>query len=419
MPTVSWGGLPLLLMAFLYGLPVGRELAPAIERLAGDLHTATLERVSTAGYDKTLVVVFVFGSLYLLSAIATWRWRVLTLPLIKRQWPLAALTVFVGASALWAYSPDKAIMNFGHSMGVLLVAVAAVLRYRDEPLLFVSHLGFALGLNIILQALAVAALPSISIEYDDRWRGLTTNSNTLGSIAYCAIWANGLVMLYFRDKKRKISLIFLAFAVVVLLGSQSKTSLLCAILSIGLGVALYRLKQRPHTRLNYLVFASFAFLVAILLCFEINCFELGPSAINNYLGRSGDFSGRTEIWRLAFDLFLKSPWVGYGFDDNSRMILSGDFRHISFHNGFLDLAVRGGFLAIVLFFIILKRLIAITFTAFDYNKQILPAFLPFILTLLLYNQMETTLVAPRNLIWLIFIVIALLVEFKPRQTLCL
>lgn len=411
LPTVSWAGLPLLLMAFLYGLPIGRELTSSTVRIAGELHDATLERVSTVGYEKTFIVVFVVGSLYLLGAIAAWRGRAITLPLIKRQWPLVVLTIFVGASALWAYSPNKVIMNFGHSMGILFVAVSAVLRYRKEPLLFVSHFGFALGLNIILQVVAVVALPSIAIECDDRWRGLTTNSNTLGSIAYCTIWANGLVMLYFRGKKRMFSLFFLALALVVLLGSQSKTSLFCVVLAIGLGYVLYRLQKRRHIKLIYLVFVFLAFWIGIFLSLEIISFNISLSGINNYLGRSADFSGRTEIWALAIDLFLKNFWLGYGFDDNSSVIFTSSFRHISFHNGFLDLAVRGGFFGIVIFFTMLKKVMIGIYSS-GCNKHILSVFFPFVLSLILYNQMETSLVVPRNLMWLLFIFIAFLVESK-------
>jgi O-antigen ligase len=69
-----------------------------------------------------------------------------------------------------------------------------------------------------------------------------------------------------------------------------------------------------------------------------------------YFTRTGQLdptlTGRTQTWGVAWDLLLKSPWVGYGFQGD-RYFLGG--QHM--HNAFLHVMFQSGFpggLAIIL-----------------------------------------------------------------------
>ncbi|MCR4309330.1 MAG: O-antigen ligase family protein [Deltaproteobacteria bacterium] len=401
---VHWAAWPFLLAALLYGLPISGEL-PAQQQF-------TEQFVSKVGDDKTLVYIFVHGGLYLLAIVAILKYRSKALYVFMRQWPLVALTLLVGFSAFWSNSPWKACINFGHTVGVLMIALSAALSYRNEPALLVRFLGYALGLNVLLSMIAVLAIPQVSIELHGRWRGLTSNSNVLGQISFTAAWALGMTCLLKRYRKKFVLIVLLLLTVISLIGTQSKTALICTVLGLSVGYFMIRYSHMGSSKTLFSIFFFFMTLVFVLLLFFWgNAWEdLSPVGMNHLLGRSESYTGRTKLWTSAIQLITQKLWLGHGFDDTAGG--TNSIRLLNSHNGFLDLAVRGGITAVLLFLIALWKVIRNIPNISAIQRNAWAIFFPYLLAFLAYNLTESTIMNPRNLSWTIFMFIAFIVEIQ-------
>jgi O-antigen ligase len=134
-------------------------------------------------------------------------------------------------------------------------------------------------------------------------------------------------------------------------------------------------------------------------------------------GRSGNFTGRTDIWMLAIDAIVASPWVGWGFDGNNYLIKISGMPYTSYHNGYLDLLVCGGVIGLGLFFLLVGNLFCQTRKGTRIGSDIAPFAIPFVTSMLIYNLTEANLVAPRNHMWIIFLAILFLSVCKIRPQL--
>lgn len=130
------------------------------------------------------------------------------------------------------------------------------------------------------------------------------------------------------------------------------------------------------------------------------------STVAPLFGRSADLTGRYYLWLEALELLSKKPLLGYGFDDHATVIEAIVFPTSHFHNGFLDLAVRGGVVAVALlifmFMIGYKHLRKV-----DDTKLII--ILPFTLSTVIYNLSEVTFMLNRDVLWLLMMFFLFLV----------
>lgn len=145
---------------------------------------------------------------------------------------------------------------------------------------------------------------------------------------------------------------------------------------------------------------------AVGVMFLGNAMDLGK--LLGLVGRSGDFTGRTEIWIEAIKAIVARPWVGWGFDDNAYLIKTTGMLYATYHNGYLNLMVHGGAIALGLFFLLLGNWLYQVTKRTRVGSDIVPFAIPFVVSMLVYNLMEATLVEARNPMWLIFLVILFL-----------
>lgn len=137
-----------------------------------------------------------------------------------------------------------------------------------------------------------------------------------------------------------------------------------------------------------------------------NAMDLGK--LLGMAGRSGDFTGRTEIWMEAIKAIIGRPWVGWGFDDNAYLIKTTGMPYSTYHNGYLDLMARGGIIALGLFILLLGNWIFQVMKRTLIGSDIVPFAVPFVVAMLIYNLTEANLVAPRDEMWLILLLLLFL-----------
>jgi len=403
-----WGSMPFLLWIATAGMPLQRSLEISQPIWTSEVHASTMAATSNASTLNSIPFVLFLLTLYTCAGLMVMSKPKTVFSMLSRQWPLLLLLLFVAASIAWSHNREKVLMNTVHNIGMLLITLAAALRYRKEPWLLPRHIGYVLGANIALHLLAVLALPSYAIEWDGRWRGLTEQANGLGAIGLCAFWANAVTLIGTRNDKYHLHLAFALCAAIAMLGANSMTSVLSSCCALLLILAFTGKTTRYRSGLRiFLGGLSAVFLVlAVGVMFLGNALDMGK--LLGMAGRSGDFTGRTEIWTAALKAIATRPWVGWGFDDNAYLIQTTDMPYTTYHNGYLDLMVRGGAIALGLFALLLvKWLLELKKTAYV-GVQLQPFALPFILSMLLYNSTEATLVMPRDQMWLIFLVILFL-----------
>jgi len=411
-----WGSIPFLLWIATAGMPLQRTLEVSQPIWTSEVHASTMAATSSASTLNSIPFALFLLTLYTCAGLMVMSKPKTVFSMLSRQWPLLLLLLFVAASIVWSHNREKVLMNTVHNIGTLLITLAAALRYRKEPWLLPRHIGYVLGANIALHLLAVITLPSYAIEWDGRWRGLTGQANGLGAIGLCAFWANTVTLIGTRNDRYHLHLVFAICAAIAMLGANSMTSVLssCCALVLILTFTGRTTRYRSGLRI-FLGGLSVMFLVlAVGVMFLGNAMDMGK--LLGMAGRSGDFTGRTEIWIAALKAIGARPWVGWGFDDNAYLIQTTDMPYTTYHNGYLDLMVRGGMIALGLCALLLvKWLLELKRTAYV-GIEILPFAIPFILSMLVYNSTEATLVMPRDQMWLIFLVILFLGTCKRWPT---
>lgn len=404
-----WGGLPLLILVMVAGMPLRHKLEPSRQFSMEEVSSATQDALSASQSFNSLPFTIFMGSLYFFAFWVLLHRPKASVSILRRQWPIVALLGLVGLSFLWSYNRDKVLLTLIHNTGEIMIALAAALRYRTSPWLLPRHLGYAMGLNVALQVGAVIVIPSIAIDWYGRWTGLTTQPNTLGIIALFAFWANmAAVVCRKTPDKYHMHLIMAALAVAAMIGANSVTSMLCAASSL---VVLYVLSRADRTgrirpRLYLLTLAVTLFTVAASLLLMTDSIDLNK--LFGLAGRSGDFTGRTEIWMEGIKSISQRPLLGWSFDDNAYVIKVSHLAYTSYHNGYLDLAVRGGAVAVTLFILLMTTWARDLGKRTRLGRELMPISVSFVVAMLVHNMTEAWLVGPRNHVWTIFMVLLFL-----------
>lgn len=397
---------PYLVWMLSSGLPLNYQLKAEWQMGMAEVAEQTLAATSGANTLSSIPFALFIGGLYFCAAWMLLRKPKIVLAILSRQWPLFLLMLYIAASAFWSFNPDKVLSNTIHNLGALCICLAAALRYRHEPWLFPKQLGYVLGVNMLLHLAAIVAIPAYAIDFQDRWQGLTPHPNTFGAFALATLWANAAVLIYQKSDKHHFHLIFSALAIVAMIGADSVTSMIssaCVILAI---YTLKRLEMLKAGRKFYIsVVAIGASLVLIMLAVG-SALDFG--GLFGMFGRDANLTGRTSLWADAFAAISSHPILGWSFDDHTYIIKTQGMAYYSYHNGFLDLAVSGGAVAIVLLVLLFGTWIAGFTKRFMIAAQIIPFSASFGFAYLVHNLTEASFVSPRGQLWMIFLALVCL-----------
>lgn len=125
---------------------------------------------------------------------------------------------------------------------------------------------------------------------------------------------------------------------------------------MGLAVALIFLLFFYQRRFETLFNGLTAMLSGFGLFFGVVLFRLQnlfAFFIEGVLHKGLSFTGRTEIWDEAVRMFLKKPWLGYGYAQYGKIYRLRKGKYYHGHNIFLELAVEGGILGVGCFLMML------------------------------------------------------------------
>lgn len=406
----SLGRIPLLLWLASQGLPLGRTLEPSKPTLIEDTYARSLALTSQASSLSSGLQVGFLAAVYLLAALVVAARLHQALRLLGRHPALPLLLLLVGASALWSNNSDKVLMNLVHHTGAVLIAMAAALRYQADPWRLPLEAGYALGLALAVQLLAVGVAPAYAIDWEGRWIGLTGQANTLGALALCGFWAN-LAAAFARPaeraQRRLVSAVLAALSAVAMIGANSVTSMLSA--ACLLAAMLYL----RHSGGRVLAVAGLLAMPVVTMLVVTLASTVNLSSVAGAAGRSGDFSGRTAIWADGIEVITKRPLAGWSFDDHAYVIRHTGMQYTTYHDGYVDLAVDGGVLAVLLLLLLLAGAMRQQYQRQRLGRVLRAAALPFMLALLVYNTTEASFVSARNPMWILLLTLTLLGAARP------
>ena len=273
---------------------------------------------------------------------------------IIRAWPawliLFGLIALAYVSKYWSIDPEVT------SRRVIAMAINSAFAvyvgcvFRGAPLprmLMNTCLVMAVGSLIM-----VFAFPRIGVHQMDNaglWRGLWYEKNQMGLVMVVGAVSSAAVLAadHLAQNGRKPWVPLMAFGLTTLLvmATQSKTSLLCWLLGVGMIGFWWLLKQGGAA--ITIVAVWFAVLTSSLAAWFWNT---DSAAILQALGKDPSLTGRTLIWEALMRRVAERPMTGYGFSafwgvdsiPAREIRLETQWPVPSAHNGWIDLLVQLG-----------------------------------------------------------------------------
>jgi len=274
-----------------------------------------------------------------------------------RAWPaMIAIAAIVGlafASRYWSIdfaTTMRRVIALAISCGFALY-LGAVFRGPHLPrLLMHTALFMALGSLVM-----VVAFPSIGVHQLDNaglWRGLWYEKNQMGAVMVIGAIA-AAACLASPDPRRLLPAVALVLSSGLVLATQSKTSLLCLMVGLGLIGGFWSLRRGGAA------FSVIAIWCAVVLAgLGVWIWDTHSVAVLEALGKDPSLTGRTDIWDSLMRKVADRPWTGYGYGAFwGRIGESPPADWVrketgwivpSAHNGWIDLLVQLGWPGAVL-----------------------------------------------------------------------
>lgn len=217
----------------------------------------------------------------------------------------------------------------------------------------VQKIALVFGILAVVALLVSVLNPTRGIMseiHPGAWRGPWVEKNYLGGMMTKGMIA---AMCAFAMRPGRwwiwLPIGLLCFGMVLM--STSKTALLISLGSISLFIALYIFRRFPILRvpLVYMIVASVSAFAAAM--------TIAPEFMFDLIGKDPTFTGRTDIWDLIITA-IKQEWLlGYGYGaywldplgPSYYVRFALDWGVPSAHQGWMDLWLAGGVVAVGLF----------------------------------------------------------------------
>lgn len=269
--------------------------------------------------------------------------------MVARAWPavlvLGGLVLHAWISQYWSIDPEttsRRVIALAIT-GAFSIYLGAAFPGPELPRLLMH----AVLLMAVSSVLMVLAFPDIGLHRDVNaplWRGIWYEKNQMGlvmvagAVAAAACLASG-------DRRRLLPVVTLITTSLLVLATQSKTSLLCLAVGVGMIAGLSLMRRGDPA------FAVVAVWVSVVVGATGGWLILtNPAAVLEALGKDPTLTGRTDIWDSIMRWVDDQPFTGYGYSAfwGRESVPAAFVREEtgwsvpSAHNGWLDLLVQLG-----------------------------------------------------------------------------
>lgn len=280
------------------------------------------------------------------------------------------LATYASLSVLWSIDKGKSfhqIMMFLWPSIIVVTAINYSIKSNNDIYIYLKF--FIVGcLVAAIAAMGARDVTLTAAEYADQER-LTAFNQDQNTLAFILCVGFTIALDFFRRTSKSLwrftSLAICVVFILVILSTGSRTGLILAVLVLG----LYFLSIRSIKNLILLI-------LLILLLSPI-VYNYVPESIwerfleTNTLVKSGNFSGRGDIWLLGLKAFSKENIIlGVGYSNFSTMIWQHFGWQIASHNTYLSYIVDLGIIGFVIFFFVLSRMCQIVYLIYKSSKDI-------------------------------------------------
>jgi O-antigen ligase len=350
--------------------------------------------VEQAIYNK-FIIIFVFS----VSLICSFFNFQEIFSILKKRRLYIIYLLYITASTAWSEDARSTLRISAYFWCGTSVCLMAVVAFRNNSKKFYQMCIFYSILMVLGSLILIFLNPGRGINESGRWLGITSHPNVLGIVCILSIWANISYLFIIKPKIIKlINILIILLSGVCLYGSNSATSIIISLLVIGLTL-IFRFLGIENIAKNYGKFAGLVYavllIISILYLSKPELFRI--EAVFGMMGRNVTFTGRTELWQLAMAKIYTSPIFGSGFQEFIS-VKGIEIKH--FHNGYLELLVRGGVIALFLVVTFVFQFIFSKKRIKDPNLII--SFSIMMLAILLHNITEGSFGRGVTALWLVF-----------------
>ncbi|MET0257816.1 MAG: O-antigen ligase family protein [Methylobacterium sp.] len=374
-----------------------QNVAGADSNIANQIFWLALLAVGLFRFRRRLALL---GELFMHPAIL----------LISTYLAIAALSV------AWASAPDISLRRLALQIVVLSITVCSIyLTQRRERIL--NGMVLLCCVVVVINLLFVATFPPGRLGY----LGIYSNKNILGlvgSLCFLFLVYGALV----RQGMRRVVLLGLSvLALVLVVFSQSKTSLGFVLIAPLMAACLLWLQGLLRIHMLVLVLAV-VFLGSTLGGLFSQISGMGFSDLSLALLGDDTFTGRTQIWSFVLGVYQRSPYVGTGY----ASFWGTGFNSIAFleapgfiagllqaHNGYLDVMLETGLLGFAVLVAVILASLNQTNPTPGIPHEIRWLALSIMLFVVFHNLLESSWFRAFNVQWLTFVIAVALALPQP------
>ena len=377
---------------FLPSIPIFRPVHKSTLQTRNDLLEQSIDAGNRIGIFEQLGGLVIWGSIYfiaLLLVIKVYR------PLLKKNKSIyLVFALMTLPSTISIFFSDNLLATLTiciHLIGLasLALAFAFLLQHKRDKILdaFQIMAIFCFLGHIIFSVI----LPEFSYSYSGRFKGAAENANSLARLGLITF----IISFGIKRNSRRLLLNYLAISLsaFILIMTMSMTSIICAVVGVLL-IFIFRKFSILYRNLG-LFFCVLIFLSPLFFGIYYLVFEQFVGSV----GKDNSLTGRSLIWLIGLEAVIEKPFLGWGFGNLSNLREEKMFIVSSFHNGFIDIFVKGGVFVFISFFVIFLRYLS---TIKKFKHIDFPFLTSFGLIFILYNLTESTIYSPKNSMWLVF-----------------
>jgi exopolysaccharide production protein ExoQ len=242
------------------------------------------------------------------------RWKT-TVRALWSALPILLLSGWIFLSARWAVIPAaSSLSNAFHFFVVVLFACYVAGRYEPDQFGDLISKGVAIVAAASLGVMLVAphlGHNGVAGENESAWRGALVTKNALGAVMSFAVVACAYVSLARRSLFTGLTFLACAFLLVM---ARSMTAVLAAVVgltALAMGAAL-QIRQRAPL-LRWSAYAILMGITLVIVLWPLGIFENVVNHLPGAFGRSGNLTGRTDVWRVVWAEIQQKPLTGYGY----------------------------------------------------------------------------------------------------------
>jgi O-antigen ligase len=348
----------------------------------------------------------ILGTAYLISVVIFFlNFKVLVSILWGNRIYLFGL-LYALSTVLISSFPIRVIINFFHYLGMTLTIILFIYYVNTDTKKLFQIFSVYAFIEVTLNIFSVLLFPSIGIHPKFLvWRGLTANPNNLGYVAYMSIWM-ALFSFYFPCGKiiKTMSLLTIFGACLCLFKSNSLTSMICAAFVLSAGPVLVSIEHNKlGTAILKIFFLGISFLLLLSVIYAFYPEWLGLNQIFGLVGRDSGLSGRTTLWEIGLQAFLKKPFWGWSYDTSNSVLVHSFKSFGQFHNGYLNNALAGGCIGTIILLLLIGKQLLLCIKLRKKNFRMAMGFLVLVLSIMIHNIAEASFFNTTNVLWLMFV----------------